>query len=108
MSSQNEITIGDDIERIRMIRNNVFGHVSEAAVPETEFKEYRSMIFDICTRMQTLLNKDYVKQLQYAEECNIDSSTESKYIELIKRMAEEEKTTSELIQGKYLLFIFLL
>ena len=108
MPSQNEITIGDDIERIRMIRNNVFGHVSEAAVPETEFKEYRSMIFDICTRMQTLLNKDYVKQLQYAEECTIDSSTESKYIELIKRMAEEEKTTRELIQGKYLLFIFLL
>ena len=105
MPSQNEITVGDDIERIRMIRNNVFGHVSEAAVPETDFKEYRSMISDICTRMQTLLNKDYVKQLQYAEECTIDSSTESKYIELIKRMAEEEKTTRELIQGKHLILL---
>ena len=103
MPSPNEITVGDDIERIRLIRKKVYGHISEVAIPEIEFKEYWSTISDICTRMQTLLNKDYSKRLQDAKECTIHADTEEKYIELINRLAEEEKTTGELLQGKYLL-----
>ena len=30
MPSPNEVTVGDDIERIRLIRNNLFGHISAA------------------------------------------------------------------------------
>ena len=100
MPSQIEITVGDDIERIRLIRNTVFGHISEAAITETDFQEYFTIISDICTRMQTLLKKDYVRQLRATEGCTIDSSTENKYIELIKRLADEEKTTRGLLQGK--------
>ena len=37
MPSQNEITVRDDIERIRLIRNKVYGHISEVAIPEIEF-----------------------------------------------------------------------
>nr|XP_022338230.1 uncharacterized protein LOC111133831 [Crassostrea virginica] len=48
--------------------------------------------------MQTLLKKDYVRQLRDTEGCTIDSSTENKYIELIKRIADEEKTTRGLLQ----------
>ena len=80
-----------------MIRNNVFGHVSEAAVPETDFKEYRSMISDICTRMQTLLNKDYVRRLKKAEECTIDSETENNYMDKIKQLAKEEEDMKEIL-----------
>ena len=90
MPSPNEITVGDDIERIRLIRNNLFGHISEAAISETEFKDYWSIISDICTRMQALLNKDYAKRLQAAKDCSIDSDTENKYLEQIKTMAEKE------------------
>ena len=100
MPSQTEITVGDDIERIRIIRNNVCGHIPEAAIPETEFKEYWSIISGICGRMQTLLNKDYVQRLQDAKECSIDADTENKYTELFKRLADEEKTTRDLIQSK--------
>ena len=91
MPSQNEVTLGDDIERIRLIRNKLFGHISEAAVSETEFKEYWSIISDICIRFQTLLNKDYVKRLRDAEGLSIDAITENKYIELIKRLIMEDK-----------------
>ena len=53
----------------------------------------------ICTRIQTLLNKDYFKKLQDAEERPIDPDTENKYLQLIKRQAEEERTISKLLQS---------
>ena len=97
MPSQNEITVGDDIERIRLIRNNVQGHITEAAIPETEFQEYWSTISDICTRMQTLLNKDYVRRLKKAEECTIDLETENNYMDKIKQLAKEEEDMKEIL-----------
>ena len=99
MPSPNEVTVGDDIERIRLIRNKLFGHISEAAISETEFKDYWSIISDICTRMQALLSKDYVKRLQDAKDCSIDSDAENKYLQLIKTMAEEEKTNRYILQN---------
>ena len=100
-SSPDEITVGDDMERIRLIRNQLYGHISKVAIPETEFEEYWSTIVDICTRMQALLKTDYVKKLQEAKECTIDADTEKKYMELIKRLADEEKTTRDIIQSKF-------
>ena len=98
MPSPNEFTVGDDIERIRLIRNK-FGHISETAISKTEFNEYWSIISGTCTRIQTLLKKDYVKRLQNAEGCSMDSDTEKKYLELIRTMAEEEKTTRDILQN---------
>ena len=97
MPSPNEITVGDDIERIRLCRNKLFGHIFEAAIPETEFQEYWSTISDICTRMQTLLNKDYVRRLKKAEECTIDSETENNYMDKIKQLAKEEEDMKEIL-----------
>ena len=101
MPSTNEVTVGDDIERIRLLRNKLFGHKSKCAISETEFKEQSSIIPGICFRMQTLglLNKDYVKRLQDAEVRSIDPETEEKYLQIIKRQAEEEKTTRDLLQN---------
>ncbi|XP_078309777.1 uncharacterized protein LOC111120402 isoform X2 [Crassostrea virginica] len=96
MPSKNEITVGDDIERIRLCRNKLFGHISEAAIPETEFQEYWSIITDICTRLQTLLKKDYVKKLRDAKERSIDADTDNKFIELIKRLTMKDNPIREL------------
>nr|XP_022318531.1 uncharacterized protein LOC111121518 [Crassostrea virginica] len=98
MPSPSEVTVGDDIERIRLIRNNLFGHISKAAISKTEFKKHWSILSGICTRIQTILNKDYVKRLQTVEECSIDPETEEKYLQLIKRQVEEEKSTKEILQ----------
>nr|XP_022319643.1 uncharacterized protein LOC111122284 [Crassostrea virginica]XP_022319644.1 uncharacterized protein LOC111122284 [Crassostrea virginica] len=99
MPSPNEVTVGDDIERIRLIRNKIFGHISEAAISETEFKEHWSIMSGICTRIQTLLNKDYVKRLQAVDERSIDPDTEEKYLQLLKRQVEEEKSTKVILQN---------
>ena len=97
MPSPNEVTVGDDIERIRLLRNKLFGHKSKVAISEIEFKKQSSIIPGICSRMQTLLKNDYVKRLQVAEECPIDLDTEEKYLQIIKRQAEEEKTTRDIL-----------
>lgn len=47
-----------------------------------------------------MLNKDYSKRLQDAKECTIDADTEEKYIELINRLAEGEKTTRDIIESR--------
>lgn len=50
--------MGDDIECICIIRNNLFGYIFIFVVLENEFEEYWSIIFDICIRMDVkLLNK---------------------------------------------------
>ena len=99
MPSPNEVTVGDDIKRIRLIRNKLIGHIPKAAISETEFKEHCSIVSGICTRMQTLLNKGYVKRFQDAEERLIDADTEERYLQLIKRQAEEEISIKELLQS---------
>ena len=99
MPSPKEVTEGDDIERIRLIRNNIFGHISEAAISETEFQKHWSDISGICIRMQTRLsNNDYVKRLEAVEERSLDADTENKYKEFIKRQVEEETTTKDILQ----------
>ena len=50
--------------------------------------------------ISVLLNKDYSKRLQDAKECTIDADTEEKYIELINRLAEGEKTTRDIIESR--------
>ena len=44
MPSPNKVTVGDDIERIRLLRNKLFGHKSKVAISETEFKDQCSII----------------------------------------------------------------
>lgn len=92
MPAQNEITLGDDIVRIRVIKNNYVSHIHETAISETEFKDLWSIIFDICTRMQSRLpNKHYVQRLQEAQYRTIDSATEEIFMEKIKELADEDE-----------------
>lgn len=93
MPAQNEITLGDDIVRIRLIKNKYVSHIHETAISKTEFKELWSIISDICTRMQARLpNTHYVQRLKEAQYRTIDSATENLYMDKIKELAEEDET----------------
>lgn len=95
---QTETTVGDDIERIRIIRNSLFGHISTPAVPENEFEEHWSTISDICIRMDAKLpNKQYVKKLEEAKDRTIDLHTEKIFIDTIKKLVEDELSLKEII-----------
>lgn len=92
--AQNEITLGDDIVRIRMIKNKYVSHIHETAISETEFKDLWSIIFDICTRMQSRLpNTHYVQSLEEAQYRTIDSATEEIFMEKIKELIDEDENS---------------
>jgi hypothetical protein len=97
MPGSGDITLGDDIERIRLIRNEVLGHSTEAFLSETEFKEHWSNISGICTRMQTLLGKNYVQRLQDAEVRPIDEEMENVFLEKIENLCASEKNVREVV-----------
>lgn len=49
MPAQGETTEGDDIERIRLMRNKLLGHISEPTVTASKFQTEWRIISDICT-----------------------------------------------------------
>ncbi|XP_062585914.1 uncharacterized protein LOC134247597 [Saccostrea cucullata] len=95
MPSVGETTIGDDIERIRLIRNNMFGHISSASATDLEFHGTWLIITEICQRLQSYTKKDYLSglsdiQSQALEEENI------KYV--LKRLKEQYENNQCLME----------
>ncbi|XP_062592540.1 uncharacterized protein LOC134253980 [Saccostrea cucullata] len=76
-----ETTIGDDIERIRMIRNSMFGHISSASTSQTEFDDTWQIITDVCQRLQTYTNKDYLSGLSNIQSQALEEENEKAIIE---------------------------
>ncbi|XP_062595095.1 uncharacterized protein LOC134256468 [Saccostrea cucullata] len=64
MPSVRETTIGDDIERIRIIRNTYSAHQTSASTSKKEFNEIWSVISDVCQRLEMYTRKDYMSGLR--------------------------------------------
>ncbi|XP_062612110.1 uncharacterized protein LOC134273910 [Saccostrea cucullata] len=65
MPAAGKVTVGDDIERIRLIRNELTAHVSSASTPQKEFDDTWSMMSDICRRLETFTGKKYLDDLKF-------------------------------------------
>ena len=52
-TSYSQATTGDDIERIRDLRNTVYGHASSTGISDPDFRGYWKTIQDICSRMDS-------------------------------------------------------
>lgn len=98
MPGHGETKEGDDIERIRLIKNEQLSHKPILAVTEAKFNELWDIISDICSRMQVRLpNTQYVERLEEAKIRTIDSEMENKLMEKFEELAEEEKSIKELL-----------
>lgn len=100
MPEQGEETEGDDIERIRIIRNNLTGHVSKPTISDTKFEEQWSIIYDICKRMQSRIPNTqfmYIQKLEETKEKTTDSDMENIYIEKMKELADDELNVKQLL-----------
>ncbi|XP_063417053.1 uncharacterized protein LOC134699382 [Mytilus trossulus] len=90
-----EITVGDDIERIRRLRNEIV-HRGNTNVHDHELANYFSSFKDIARRLEVTLmlsNREFVSKIENVETCCIDEDTEQHYI---KRLRELEKYETEL------------
>ncbi|XP_061193662.1 uncharacterized protein LOC133201885 [Saccostrea echinata] len=85
-----EVTVGDDIERIRSIRNNLSAHVSSASTPQTEFDDTWSMMSDICQRLETFTGKKYLDKLNYIQKLTLKEEDEDDIIEKVKMESQHE------------------
>ncbi|XP_062571501.1 uncharacterized protein LOC134233549 [Saccostrea cucullata] len=85
-----EETVGDDIERIRSIRNGLTAHVSSASTSQAEFDDTWSMMSDICQRLETFTGKKYLDNLNEIKKLTLRKETEDAVIEKIKMEDQHE------------------
>lgn len=96
---QSEITAGDDVERIRRVRNEIF-HRGNSSVPATELAQYFNMFRDIAGRLEIYLGKsvgDFVNNFNVFENRCMDEETEKTYIKWLDDLVRtsREKDVSE-------------
>lgn len=79
LPTETEVTLGDDIERIRRIRN-MFVHRENTTISDNELVIYFSTFKDIASRFEMYLNKtnrEFVSKIENIEKC-VTYSTEMK------------------------------
>lgn len=62
-----DIQISDDIERLRLFRNNYFAHATSAEISENDFKNIWSNLNQVIDRIQSNYNRCYQDELQKIE-----------------------------------------
>jgi hypothetical protein len=95
-----ETTIGDDLERFRISRNDIF-HRGNTNVSDRKLTEYFTQFKDIAQRLELVLNKEtneLVFEFQNLETCCMDGVSEQILANLAKK--EKEYTLPNEISGK--------
>ncbi|XP_062584881.1 uncharacterized protein LOC134246510 [Saccostrea cucullata] len=99
LPASGEITVGDDVERIRLIRNNVFGHVNSALTSQSVFDDCWSAISDICTRLETFTGNSYLDELSYIENLSLEEKNREAIIDQIKVECKDDKEILEIMHS---------
>ena len=100
-------TLGDEIERIREIRNEVYAHVATTTISAASYTHYMTELQFICQRMDTIhatnvqsatpRTQTYVQTLCDIQVLCMDPDTEAKYTDDVRRMCEADRETRSLI-----------
>lgn len=97
-----ELTIGDDVERIRRIRNEIL-HRGDADVDEDVLAVYMCTFKEIAGRLEAYLgkqNNEFVSQIESLETCCMDIKTEQMYLDNLKEIVESEKLDRKKLKKK--------
>ncbi|XP_061186285.1 uncharacterized protein LOC133194323 [Saccostrea echinata] len=91
-----EVTVGDDIERIRLIRNRLTAHVNSASTSQTEFDDTWSTMSDICQRLETFTGKKYLDDLNSIKKLTLRREDEDAIIKNVKMQEIWERIKSNM------------
>ncbi|KAL3866410.1 hypothetical protein ACJMK2_043711 [Sinanodonta woodiana] len=95
--------LGDDVERIRVFRNSVYGHAKEGYVNDKAFS-------DLCREMKTFIksldaffggNCDFVERIDSILTCSMDKALQDTYIDKmqeIAKLSDEVSTVKQLVR----------
>jgi hypothetical protein len=81
-----DITVGDDVERIRQMRNALYGHVTSAELSDVEFKRHWSSMKAVCARLDALMGTRHCSAMDHVEIQSMDPEMEHKYIRELRDM----------------------
>ena len=74
MPSRDCITVGDDIERIRIIRNKICSHINNTEIEDGKFEKYYEISLGVCKRLTGKFGaKDYVEELETLKMCRMEA-----------------------------------
>lgn len=94
-----EITIGDDIERIRRYRNYIM-HSGNTNISDVELGNVFSLFIDIARRLEVYLkktNREYVTAIENAKTCCLDPEKEQMYLRQLEDLVERETTNASAV-----------
>ncbi|XP_062581858.1 uncharacterized protein LOC134243629 [Saccostrea cucullata] len=98
MPAAGEISVGDDIERIRLIRNSLTAHVSSASTPQKEFDDTWSMMSDVCQRLEAFTGKKYIDSLKGVQKLVLKEEGEDGIKAIIEKFAKDQHEQHELLK----------
>lgn len=89
--------IGDDIERLRLFRNNNFAHLSSAIIPNDTFEDVWKILKSVLIRLKSHsgCSVDYVKELEEIEYSQFRYELWERYKDVWKTYLEIKKQTNE-------------
>ncbi|XP_062574844.1 serine/threonine-protein phosphatase 6 regulatory ankyrin repeat subunit B-like [Saccostrea cucullata] len=108
--SPGERSVAANIERIRLIRNQYYGHSTGLSLSESDFRQEWRNIRDIVVELERHLGTTTVYQdaVNTIKTCSMDPAQEKKYIDLLGDIREVHttvdnlsKTTKQMIQKHY-------
>lgn len=83
-----DTNIGDDIERLRLFRNNLYGHANSTEIPENEFKKILSNLKSVIQRIYTFTKKwskyNYKEELSKIENLKFGYEDRNVYKSLLE------------------------
>lgn len=98
--------LGDELERMRIIRNKIFGHIHNTEVEDNDSQKYFGISLGICQRLNWKFGtKDYVKELKTIETCQMEPDSLAPLTEKVKEnieMNEELRDFVKIQTGKYI------
>ena len=90
-TSISQTSTGDDIERIRDLRNTVYGHASSTAISDPDFRGYWKTIQDICSRMDSQYGvTTFTDKLQQIETVDFVPKVVADYIDIVNKQIQKD------------------
>ena len=90
LPKSSEVTLGDDIERIRIVKNCLQSHTPTTILNDSEFEDYWKILRDVCVRFDSLFNKKYTHDLDKLKTTCMDSVLQKKYSDNLKLLRDRE------------------
>ena len=98
LPKSHEVTLGDDIERIRIVKNRLQSHLPTTILNDAEFEDYWKILRDVCVRLDSQFNKKYTDDLDNLKAMCLDSTLQTEYSDNLKLLKDREIENSSEIK----------